>query len=326
MQLATLIAGIAWNPEIRNILALAVGIAVLFGSVVFIISTNTGPRTGFLVGFACLAGWMTIMGLIWWMYGIGMKGTASHWRTLDINKGNLAQSVVPQATKLPTFNDYALAQKILAEHPELEKKVNPDRIPGKLISVSDLIDADPSIKAAYHLEPSDLGGWRILVPSDKQRGDAQAVADASLVEAKLFKDAAAYKVVDAYDIGGKRQLPAGTGNCKLYKPSTYGDCKTRIWDNIYSFVQFTHPEHFAIVQVQAVIPQVTEPGQAPPPAKIDPNAPVISVIMIRSLGDLRFPAFMVTLVFGILFALSCWTLHRRDKLIAANRAEVSRAG
>jgi hypothetical protein len=74
------------------------------------------------------------------------------------------------------------------------------------------------------------------------------------------------------------------------------------------------------VLVQAVVPQVTPPGGAPPTPQLDPKAPLISVIMIRSLGDLRFPAFMVTLVFGVLFFLTCWTLHRRDKLQAANRS------
>jgi hypothetical protein len=319
-MLGTVLAEIAWNPEIRNILALGVGIIVLFGSIALIISTNAGPRTGILVTFACLCGWMTIMGVVWWMYGIGMKGEAPHWRVVEINRGDLTQAALPKATKLPSFDDIALAAKILQDRPELAPKVNPDGTPGKIISVSDLIEADPSIREAYHLTPNDLGGWRILVPSDKQRGDAQAVADAALVAAKEFGQASDYKVIDAYDIGGKRQLPAGTADCKWYKPSTYSDCKDHVWDDIYSFVQFTHPEHYAIVKVQKVVPQTTEPGKAPPPPKIDETAPVVSVIMIRSLGDLRFPAFMVTLVFGILFALSCWTLHRRDKLLAANRA------
>ena len=320
MHVAHIVAEIAWDPEIRNILALLVGIGVLVGSVLLIVSTNTGPRTGMLVVLACLFGWLTIMGVIWWMYGIGMKGEASHWRTVEINTGDIRQSQLAAATKLPEFDDPGLAQKILADHPELEHSVNPDKTPNKVIAVSELIDADPAIKSEYHLAANDLGGWRILVPSDKQRGDAQAVADASLTAAKIFSQSSDYKVIDAYDIGGKRQLPSTVGDCKFYKPSTWGDCKDHAWDDIYSLVQFTHPAHYAIVQVQAVVPQVTPPGGAPPTPQLDPKAPLISVIMIRSLGDLRFPAFMVTLVFGVLFALTCWTLHRRDKLQAANRS------
>jgi hypothetical protein len=42
--------------------------------------------------------------------------------------------------------------------------------------------------------------------------------------------------------------------------------------------------------------------------------------MIRSLGDVRFPGFMTFVMCGILFAVVCNVLHRRDKLVARNRA------
>jgi hypothetical protein len=317
------LAEISWNPEIRNILGLMVGIGVLVGSVFLLVGSNTGPRTGLLVTFACLCGWMMIMGLVWWMYGIGMKGEESHWKAVEINRGDLAQAQNDKARQLPELDEQQIVQKILADHPELKQKVNPENKPDKVTSISELVEADPTVLVQYSLTSDQLGGWRILVPSDKQRGDAQAVADATLVAQKLFGSSAEYKVVEVYDTGGKRQLPASTGDCKWYKPSTYGDCKDRLWDNIYSFLQFTHPEHFAIVQVQAVVPQQTTPGQAPPTPKVDQTKPVISVILIRSLGDKRFPAFMITLVFGILFTLTCWTLHRRDKLMDAHRAAVT---
>jgi hypothetical protein len=47
-----------------------------------------------------------------------------------------------------------------------------------------------------------------------------------------------------------------------------------------------HPTHYAVVQLQEVVPQVTQPGQAPPLPKADPTKPVISVVMERDLGDL----------------------------------------
>ncbi len=53
------LAEIAWDPEIRNILGLLVGIVVLFGSVMLIVGSNTGPRTGVLVVLACLFGWLS---------------------------------------------------------------------------------------------------------------------------------------------------------------------------------------------------------------------------------------------------------------------------
>jgi hypothetical protein len=320
--MSAVFAEIAWNPEIRNILALLVGVGVLVGSVLLLVGLNAGPRTGLLVTFASLCGWMMIMGAVWWMYGIGMKGEESHWRAIEINRGDLTQSQNEKARQLPELDEQQIVQKILADHAELKQKVNPENKADKVTSISELVEADPSVLTQYDLGPSNLGGWRILVPSDKQRGDAQAVADAALVAQKVFGSSAEYKIVEVYDVGGKRQLPATTGDCKWYKPSTYGDCKDRLWDNIYSFVQFTHPEHFAIVQVQAVVPQATTPGQAPPTPKVDETKPVVSVIMVRSLGDKRFPAFVITLVFGIMFGLTCWTLHRRDKIVAAHRAAV----
>jgi hypothetical protein len=91
-----LLALVSWDPEIRNILSLGVGIGVLVGSVVLLLSTNTGPRTGLLIGLASLLGWMTIMGMIWWMYSGspaslgGMKGTAAHWRVVDVTSATSA--------------------------------------------------------------------------------------------------------------------------------------------------------------------------------------------------------------------------------------------
>ncbi len=41
---------------------------------------------------------------------------------------------------------------------------------------------------------------------------------------------------------------------------------------------------------------------------------MISVVLVRDLGDKRFPAAMTTLVSGLLFALFAWMLHRRDAL------------
>ena len=73
MTFASMLA-ITWNPEIRGIIAVLVGFVVLCGSVYLILSTNLGGRLGFLVALTALAGWLATMGLIWWVYGIGLKG------------------------------------------------------------------------------------------------------------------------------------------------------------------------------------------------------------------------------------------------------------
>ena len=327
--LSAVFALVSWDPEIRNILSLGVGIGVLVGSVFLLLSTNTGPRTGVLIGLAGLLGWMTIMGMIWWMYTGspaslgGMKGTPTHWRVVDVNIGNLADSSNARAKQLPTQDEMATVKAILAAHPELEPKVNPEHKSDKVTTVGELVEADPKISTEFHLTPADIGGWHLLVPSDPQRGDAQAVADAELGPdgKKLFKDSASYKVLEAYDIGGKQNDYPVPAHATCDYPWQIG-CLHHIANFITTAIH-THPEHFAVVQVQAVIPVEAKPGEAPPIPQLDPKAPVVSVVMIRSLGDIRFPGFMLFVSAGTLFFITCNTLHRRDKRITRNRAAVS---
>jgi hypothetical protein len=308
-----LVGFISWNPEIRNVLSVLIGIAVLMGSVILIVSTNTGPRTGMLVGLACLFGWMMVMGLTWTLYGIGLKGKAPHWKVVEISY-DLQQASQPEARQLPELDDQQKVKEILAARPDLLKKVNPEG-KDKVISISELVEADPSIEVQFGLAAKDLGGWHILVPSDKQRGDAQASADAALGAdgKKIFEDSTKYKVVEAFDTGGKQDAFPIPSDPSLIQ---------RVFNRIETTFHISQPEHYAIVQVQAVVPQETPPGGAPPTPKFDESQPVVSVIMIRDVGNLRYPSFLFTFVFGLLFALTCWTLHRRDKLIARNRAAV----
>jgi hypothetical protein len=317
---------VSWNPEIRNILALSVGVGILMGSVILLISTNTGPRTGVLIGLAALFGWMTILGMMWWMYTGspaslgGMKGTPAHWRVVDVNVGDLTDSSVAKARQLAAPDETKVVKEILAAHPELEAKVNPEHKSDKVTTIGELVDADPAVAKEFHLTPDDLNGWHLLVPSNPVRGDAQSTADAELGPdgKKLFKDSSSYKVLEAYDIGGKENDWPVPAHATCDAPWQTG-CIHHVL-NWFATSFRTHPEHFALVQVQGVIPVETPPGGTPPTPQLDPKAPIITVVMIRSLGDVRFPGFVTFVVFGTLFAITCNTLHRRDKRIARNRA------
>ena len=83
------LAGLAWDPEIRGILVVATGFAVLMGSIWLIMATNSGVRLATLLATAALMGWMVILGSAWWMYGSGWKGDDPSWKTVDINVGDL---------------------------------------------------------------------------------------------------------------------------------------------------------------------------------------------------------------------------------------------
>jgi hypothetical protein len=79
------LAAISWEPHIRGMLAVLIGFVVLCGSVYLLLATNSGARTGLLIAIAGLFGWMSIMGVVWWVYGIGWAGDAPSWRAVEIN-------------------------------------------------------------------------------------------------------------------------------------------------------------------------------------------------------------------------------------------------
>lgn len=79
-----MIAGLGWDPEIRGLLTVALGLAVLGGSVWLLLVTNTGTRLGSLIALAGFWGWMFVMGIFWWIYGIGWAGTLPTWQVEDV--------------------------------------------------------------------------------------------------------------------------------------------------------------------------------------------------------------------------------------------------
>ena len=79
MSFGMSLVAIGWEPEIRGILTVIIGFVVLCGSVYLLLGTNIGARLGFLVALTALAGWMALMGSVWWIYGIGLRGPDPSW-------------------------------------------------------------------------------------------------------------------------------------------------------------------------------------------------------------------------------------------------------
>ncbi len=75
-----IILAVNWEFELRGILTVMIGTVVWMGSVYLILGTNLGARLGFLVALTGLAGWMALMGGVWWIYGIGLKGDVPEWK------------------------------------------------------------------------------------------------------------------------------------------------------------------------------------------------------------------------------------------------------
>lgn len=248
MSLASILA-VSWEPEIRGIITVLIGFVVLCGSTYLLLATNTGARLGFLIAFAGLFGWMLIMGLIWWIYGIGLQG------------------------RLPTWEP---AQPVTIV------------LDGDLVGAGITNDPDPT-----------ADGWRLLAEDDPARGQAIASADEILqAEAGVF-ESGDYEAVAVYASGGDRWPKFGEA---------------------FDFIAVRHDPSYALVAVQPVEPLLTEPGRAPLSPTADESQPTTYVMMIRDLGSRRLPSVFITFGSGLIFALSCLMLHRRDRTLVANRS------
>ena len=110
-----LVAGLGWDPEIRGLLTVALGMAILGGSVWLLLVTNTGTRLGSLIALAGFWGWMFVMGIFWWIYGIGWAGSLPSWQVQDVfidapgaEREGLQEAFIGEVDELPDgncFND-----------------------------------------------------------------------------------------------------------------------------------------------------------------------------------------------------------------------------
>jgi hypothetical protein len=107
MNTLAMVLAFGWDPEIRGITTVLIGVVALCGSVYLLLGTNLGSRLGFLVAFAGLFGWMAIMGGVWWAYGIGLQGSFPSWKPVEIIVGDLSQASaeVLQDVTLPASPD-----------------------------------------------------------------------------------------------------------------------------------------------------------------------------------------------------------------------------
>lgn len=286
MLLHTL-AGIAWDPQIRGFLAFGVGVLVLIGSVYVLLATNMGARLGFMLAATAIFGWLTIMGGIWWTYGsIGMLGQINKWEVKEVDYPGVQNAALAEVRALDTSSLPA---------------------PDKLTSLT-----EEQFAAQRKQLEAPLDGWRILPEFNPSFGEAKATVDEYFVahpdKVLGIATAADYLPVYSFERGGKARLPENP---------TRIDRLVRKFKT--TFIELRHPPHYAVIQVQPVVKQETEPGQPPPKPVVDSTQPVVSVIMERNLGDRRFPGAMLCLSSGIMFAVLCTQLHRRDQRVAEVR-------
>ncbi|MGH9210160.1 MAG: hypothetical protein ACRD2C_05695 [Acidimicrobiales bacterium] len=287
--LSSIVAGIAWDPEIRGFLTVVVAVAVLMGSIYLLLGTNLGTRLGFLVALAGFFGWMVILGAFWWIKpsATGPQGRVPAWEAEEINTGNLADARLDKARDLDTSN-------------------LPDPA-----TLDDASEAEFEEIAAE--EESALAGWSLIAASDPSRGEAQAVVDAVLTDGSYpgISASSDYVTLYAFEIGGK--------------PERRSDS---VWDRVTNkltnSLRITSPPHYAIVQVCLTTPEsrpeAAQPGEAPPPLECDNATDVISVVMVRDLGQVRMLPAVITIVSAMIFGLLCYMLHVRDRRVEEHRS------
>ena len=185
-----------------------------------------------------------------------------------------------------------------------------DLDPSELPSTEEINDAtDADIAEINEQFAGQLNEWKLLAASDASRAEAQSTADATLTEGVIpgLEETTSYVHLYTFETGGK--------------PERESDgVWDRVTNRITNTLRITSPPHYAIVQIQPAIPQEEVVGQAPPPPEADPNAEVISIVMVRDLGQRRLVPALITLGSGLMFGLLCAILHARDRVVAEHRS------
>ena len=278
-----LLAALAWDPQIRGALIVVTAFVILPGSVYLLLATNTGAKLGFLLAAAGFFGWMAVMGWIWVVYGIGIKGDPPTWHVDEVITGDVAERGTSEEA---------------AGFPKGWRKLEP----------GDAILGDAQASADKVLAPTeDAGG---------HGAEGEAAAPASPV----FDELTDFVQVGGYARGGENYWIPGGG----LKSDTYvGNKGSNVFSKLVERVKRGpfHAPHYAVIQVAPVEKVDVPEGEAPPKPTPDPDKPLTSVVMVRDLGNLRFPSLMVAISMSIVFALVANALHKRDQeLMAARRA------
>jgi hypothetical protein len=304
------LAILKWDPTIRGLLFPAIQFLFLAGSAYVIMATNVGNRLGFLLASAAFWGWMTLMAIIWLIYGIGPKGAAPSWHhSEELFNTKYAQyskvSVIPNgpATKAPK------GWKVLADGTPVRGEAQ------------SAIDAHIGKTATNWVS---IGGFetggeqRIKVWPKRKKIDSEELArEKKEREANL-----------ALPKGDRKPSSA------LFKATRYQWFDPRD----YAFRGLLHGKRYYVGQVQEVLQQqkvvdgVKQYDDAGKPVMekvtkngkpvANPQGKVISHVLTRDLGTLRLRSFRVFFFSLILTIISVFALHFRDKKVMASLGQL----
>lgn len=286
MTLVPTLAGIAWDPQIRGILSVLVGVVVLMGSVYLLLATNVAHRLGFLLALTGIFGWLTIHGLVWLIYppGTGPAGRPPAWEVDEIVYGDLTNSMLEDARGIDT-----------STLPPADE-------------VDDLTPEEVEVISDEHA--GDLDGWELLAASDASRGEAQTAVEAVMAEGTVpgLEETTSRVFTYTFETGGKPERESDS-------------VIDRVTNRITNTLRLTHPPHYAIVEMKPAVAQPEPaPGEAPPVPEADEDAQTVSAVLVRDIGQRRVPATLIFTGSGLMFGLLCVMLHQRDRRVAENRS------
>ena len=298
MTAAHLLGIVSWDPVLTGYLAVIIGIAVLCGSVYLLLATNLGVRLGFLVAWTGLWGWMLLMSVVWWVFGIGWIGSQPGWNVLQVtsNPATVLVDEVQELENVPVHQSPPGWIEIVIKEPgedaeedqAAEETLDPEQVQAQAYATEALAAADG------HVVCADADPRRLLA-----------------VNSCLFSAADQYKKYRVLIRGGERYRPLG------------------IPDNVVTqyFVPSQGRPHYAVAQIQPYRPTPEidpnlfgDDGKiVVPQPQVDENEPVYSVVLVRDHGSVRLRPALLTIFSALLFGLGCYHLHRRDQAIWAVR-------
>ncbi len=257
--LVPVLGALEWDPTVRGLLIVVTAMVILPGSVFLLLATNVGARLGFLLALTGFFGWMTVQGLVWWIFAQGNRGEQPAWVAQEVITGDL----LGRTTVEPVAEGFPNGWK-------------PLEVGGTVLG-----DAQASADA-------------VLVPHVEEEGGHGAEGGEEKTEGPRFEPpfdtATDYMLADAYEKGGESRL------------------------------FFWHEPHHTVIRVLPVRDVEVPEGAPPPRAEPDYTQPPTSVVLVRDLGNVRLPPFMLFASSSVIFGVLLSVLHRRDKEAMEARA------
>ncbi|MEM9034195.1 MAG: hypothetical protein AAGA90_12070 [Actinomycetota bacterium] len=150
--MTSVLAFVPWDPWIIGVLSVLISVIMLCGSVWLLLATNMGSRLGFLMAWTGFFAWMFLLGIIWWIYAIGLVGDLPEWEVDEVLSGDgITFSEVADVRELPVIE----AGDEVTDVPDQWNSLGPnDPTRGEAQSIADeALLSDPAITALFGNAP-----------------------------------------------------------------------------------------------------------------------------------------------------------------------------